>query len=311
MSYVDMDHAGWVESNNAAGRKQGKPKKDKHGTPRGYHTAPEKLNRFQARAMDICGMVFGGIYNAPISWDLVEWSPSAVHVPLRHGDFATWDHGNLSRLVFLCHEARIRGSLSVNGRGWMLSFHVRSHDGRMAERHPDLAEAVADMAKYLPADHRVRYVAELDDPLPANRRHHLEYLASDGLARAVERVTASLAKDEAVGAAREHHYVERAGADARDMVAKLGGGAELEELLRRMVGTIELTRATVAEGIWKAIAADRIMGTPEEAAAVRNNLVATANLAGGMGTDLAAPLRIALMDRFMAARRQAALEALV
>lgn len=311
MSYVEMDHAGWVEANIAAGRKLEKPKKDKRGTPRGWHAAPDKLNRFQARAMDICGMVFGGIYNAPISWNLVEWSPSAVHVPLRHGDMATWDHGNLARLVFLCHEARIRGSLAINGRGWMLSFHVRSHEGRMSERHPNLAEAVADLADYLPADHRVRYLAELDDPLPANRRRHLEYLASDGLARVVERVTACLAKGEAVGAAREHHYVERAGADARDLVAKLGGGAELEELLRRMVGTIELTRATVAEGVWQAIAADRITGTPEEAAAVRNNLVTTANLAGGLSTDLADPLRIALMDRFMAARRQAVLEALV
>ncbi len=309
MSYVNMDHAAWVESRNASVRKHGKPKKDKHGRLRGYHTAPEKLNRFQARAMDICGMVFGGIYNAPISWDLVEWSPSAVHLPLRHGDMATWDYGNLSSLVFnlsslvfLCHEARIRGNLSVHGRGWMLSFHVRSHEGRMAERHPDLAEAVADMAAYLPADHRVRYVAELDDPLPANRRHHLEYLASDGLARAVERVTACLAKEDAKGAAREHHYVERIGTDARELVAKLGGGADLEELLRRMAGTIELARASVACGIWNVIASGQPMDTAEQAAAVRNNLVSVAELAGGLSTGLAQPLRSMVMDRFFAAR---------
>lgn len=302
MSYVEMDHAGWVESNIASGRKMGKAKKDKNGQPRGWHAAPEKLNRFQARAMDICGMVFGGIYNAPISWDLVDWAPGSLHIPLRHSDFATFDSANLTRLVFLCHEARIRGSLAINGRGWMLSFFQRSHDGGMSERHPSLHEAVADQAKYLPADHRVRYVAELDDPLPANRRRHLEYLASDRLACAVASVTDALAKRDAKAAAREFHYVERAGNDARKLVNQLGGGPELEGVVRSMKATIELTRAAVAEGLWNLIAADAPMNTAEEAAGVRNALVAAANMAGGYDGKAINLLRAMVMDRFFAAR---------
>lgn len=248
MSYADMDHAGWVESNISAVRRNGMPKtpkKDKFGKPRGWHTAPEKLNRFQARAMDICGMVFGGIYNAPISWDLVEWAPESLHVPLRHSEFATVDFGGLSRLVFLCHEARIRGRLAVNERGWMLSFWQRSHDGSLSERHPNLLEAMADFEKYLPANHRIRYVAEVDDPLPARRRHHLAWLANSGAERWANDVAGAAEKGDRRKAMSALEMCDREVDTAQRYATELGGGPELAALVAQVEAQRDRAHAVV------------------------------------------------------------------
>lgn len=166
-----MDHAGWVERNIAAHRslttKAGKPAKvrrDRQGTARGWTEAPEKLTEFQARVFDILGMVGGGIYNCPISWDDIYWRHGGgLGIPWRHGHFATFDFANLTRLVFLCHEARIRCELSINGRGWLIGFWQRSHFGDTGTRHPNLDEAVAEFRQYLPANHHI-----------IDRRHDLE-----------------------------------------------------------------------------------------------------------------------------------------
>lgn len=158
MSYQRMDHAGWVENNNAAGNRMFARRK-------GYRPAPEKLTPFQAKVMDILGMVYGGIYNAPISWDKVEWSlGGGVFVTVLDDHLSTFDFGRLTRFVFLCHEARIRGEIRCKTRGYFeLAFWQRGHEGGMAKRHPSLDEAVAEFRTYLPADHRIIYRA---DPAP-------------------------------------------------------------------------------------------------------------------------------------------------
>jgi len=160
MSYNTMDHAGWVESNNAAAN-------ELYTKRRGYKIRPEKLSPFQARVMDICGMVGGGIYNAPISWERVDWGHAGpwqmVRVPFRDGRMATFDFYPLTNLVLLCHEARIRCEISATSRGnFMLSFSQRSHEGGMAKRHPNIDEAVSAFRAYLPADHRVIYRAPVE-----------------------------------------------------------------------------------------------------------------------------------------------------
>lgn len=154
-----MDHGGWVENNNAAGNQIYRKRK-------GYKPKPETLSPFQKRVMDILGMVCGGIYNAPISWEKVEWNAGGgVFVTLRDSWFATFDFHQLTSLVFLCHEARIRCQISAKARGYIeLGFWQRGHEGGMGRRHPNLDEAVAAFREYLPADHTIIYRAAAEEP---------------------------------------------------------------------------------------------------------------------------------------------------
>lgn len=147
-----MDHAAWVEQNNAAANQI-------YAGRKSYRARPEKLSEFQAKVMDICGMVGGGIYNAPINWDRVDWNcGGGVFVPWRDGRMATFDFYPLTLLVLLCHEARIRGEITAKSNGhFELRFWQRKDVGGMAERHPSIDEAVAAFREYLPADHRVIY----------------------------------------------------------------------------------------------------------------------------------------------------------
>lgn len=159
MSYVTMDHAGWVEENNRCARKG--TKKPRSDSRKGPHAAPEKLTVFQATVMDILGMVGGGIYNAPIVWDRVEWGGFGLGVPWRAtGGLATFDSDNLTRLVLLCHAARIRCSIRPHGFGhFLLFFTPREEAGRLHVRHPNVEEMVARFRAYLPEDHRITYRA--------------------------------------------------------------------------------------------------------------------------------------------------------
>jgi hypothetical protein len=155
MSYAEMNHARWVEINNGywnAGNQH----------RRGFKPRPEKLSEFQAKVIDICGMVGGGIYNAPINWDRVDWGSgsawSGMWVPWRDGRMSTFDGHQLTALVLLAHEARIRVEVQARANGHMvLSFFPRGHEGGCTERHPNIDEAVAAFRQYLPEDHRVRY----------------------------------------------------------------------------------------------------------------------------------------------------------
>lgn len=162
MSYATMNHAEWVERNNAACNKA-------HGHRRGYVPKPERLTEFQAKVMDILGMVFGGIYNAPISWGTVEWQyGKGISLVSPHGNgLATFDFAHLTTLVFLCHEARIRAEIDPAGpRGFRFSLWPRSHTGSMGQRHPNLDEAVAKFREYLPADHRIVYREDTGQAAP-------------------------------------------------------------------------------------------------------------------------------------------------
>lgn len=150
-----MDHAGWVEENNKASNQI-------NAKRRAWKPVPEKLNRFQAKVMDILGMVGGGIYNAPINWDKVGWSVGGcgMFVPWRDGQMATFDFYALTNLVLLCHEARIRCEMRAKASGhFELTFFQRSHEGGIAGRHPNIDEAVAAFREYLPADHPIIYRA--------------------------------------------------------------------------------------------------------------------------------------------------------
>lgn len=153
MSYARMDHAAWMESNNHAlnhRRKEG-------------NKLPEKLSDFQAKVIDIVGMVGGGIYNAPICQaDKIQWRYGFGGMSLTwNRELSTWDFEKLTLLVFLCHEARIRCELeAVAPRTMRMSFWQRKATGDVSVRHPNLTEAVNAFFAYLPADHRIRYQDE-------------------------------------------------------------------------------------------------------------------------------------------------------
>lgn len=154
MSYENMDHAEWAQSNITAAKTRAGSKRPR----KGLANAPDHLSEFQIKVMDILGMVGNGIYNAPIAWGAIDWDYGrGVAVPWRN-DMATFDFYQLTALVFLCHEARIRVQISPhNNRHLLLSFWQRKATGGMGERHPNLDEAIAAFREYLPADHRIIY----------------------------------------------------------------------------------------------------------------------------------------------------------
>jgi hypothetical protein len=152
MSYATMDHADWmqkqIDATRANAQRRGK-------IPMGL---PEQLSDFQKKAVDIVGMVGGGIYNAPIA-DKIDWHYGHTGVAfIWKREMSTWDFDQLTILVFLCHEARIRCQIESAGPSMMrLAFWPRTHKGDVARRHPSLDEAVTAFRAYLPADHRIIY----------------------------------------------------------------------------------------------------------------------------------------------------------
>lgn len=144
-----MDHAAWMESHNVWLRRGGK-----------RPDVPKALNEFQKRVVDILGMVGGGIYNAPIDPSKIDWhyGGSGVSVVWQHHCLATFDFGQLTLFVFLCHEARIRGQIEAAGpKNLRFSFWQRESTGDVARRHPDLDEALAGFRQYLPVGHRIKW----------------------------------------------------------------------------------------------------------------------------------------------------------
>lgn len=162
MSYVHMDHAGWVQSNLEAAKRCGFTKADERKArdhSRGWAAAPDQLNDFHKRAFTILGIVGGGIYNAPIAWDGIYWRADAIGVSW-YKTFATYDFRDLTRFVFLCHEARIRGEISpLNMRHLRVMLHERRPADEMARNHPSLDEALAQWRNEFPADHQLVYRA--------------------------------------------------------------------------------------------------------------------------------------------------------
>jgi hypothetical protein len=153
-TYQFMDHAKWMETQNRAINRRDRGRKN-------FRQQPEELTDFQKRVVDIIGMVGGGIYNAPIGLK-VDWEYGGNGVSfIWHRELATFDFDQLTRLVFLCHEARIRCEVTSGGPRMMrLAFWQRKPEGDIAVRHPNLDEAVSAFREYLPEGHRIVYQGE-------------------------------------------------------------------------------------------------------------------------------------------------------
>lgn len=162
MSYINMNHADWVQSEIIASKpratKGDKRKAAEHS--KGWAAAPDELNDFQKRAFNILGIVGGGIYNAPIAWDSVYWRPKTIGCSWYKG-FGTFDFQELTRFVFLCHEARIRGYIAALAPRYLnIMLTERDAEGSMCARHPNLDEAIAAFRAEFPADHSIAYRKE-------------------------------------------------------------------------------------------------------------------------------------------------------
>lgn len=156
MSYATMDHAGWVQRNAEAARRMTKLGRN---TNKGWHGTPDQLTAFQAQAMDILGIAMGGIYNAPILWDSVEWNDNRLAVPVSGTGFSTHDRNDLTLLVLLCHEARIRLHIAPHGPR-MLCLRMWQREGTSMKSHPNVEEAVASLRAYVASDHPTIYARE-------------------------------------------------------------------------------------------------------------------------------------------------------
>lgn len=158
-----MDHASWVQSTLTASKAQ-KPTANhlrSKAEGKGWYAAPDELTPFQRRAFDILGIVGGGIYNAPIAWSGVKWRPDQIVVPMRSANIlGTWDFMGLTRFVFLCHEARIRGYIEASSPGLLkVWLSERQATGDISRRHPNLDEALALFRAEFPANHPLIYRA--------------------------------------------------------------------------------------------------------------------------------------------------------
>jgi hypothetical protein len=154
MMYLDYDHAGWVERNNAAGRARCPSKKSTLNRVTGYHAAPEKLSPFHRRAVTILGLIWNGINNAPIIWGTVHWYSAGISVGFSEV-LSSFDGDGLTKLVMLCHDARIRvhirAAAGVPGE-LRLTLWQRQKSRDLLSGHPSLGEAVAAYREALPLD---------------------------------------------------------------------------------------------------------------------------------------------------------------
>ena len=132
MSYINMDHAAWAARN-----------------------WKRELSPFQARVINIIGIVGNGIYNAPISRK-IDWDYGRGVSVLWRRDMSTFDFDQLTRLVLLCHEARIRVDIApCNPQYLRVSFWQRQAEGGVSQRHPSIQEAIERWT--LPPDHMLRW----------------------------------------------------------------------------------------------------------------------------------------------------------
>lgn len=179
-----MDHAGWLQEQLTRQKKsilQRKLTKKEQGYANegcGWAAAPDVLNDFERRAINMIGTVGSGIYNAPIAWNRVYWASDrrAIGFPWRYGhELATWDFNQLTMLVLLCHEARIRGSIGPGMRELQISLHERTHIKNPKPNkwddyghiHPNLEEVVKYFRYCKPLNHPITYPGDVPADEPA------------------------------------------------------------------------------------------------------------------------------------------------
>ena len=115
-----------------------------------YNATPSVLGERVARLLD--RWLYGLHHMDDPS--AVDWSDDyVILVKLKAKTLATFDFDELTRLVFLAHDHCLRVQVSgLRGPvgGIQLMFHGRQREGRMAQRHPTLPEAVHEYRQHNP-----------------------------------------------------------------------------------------------------------------------------------------------------------------
>lgn len=170
--YLYYDHAGWLEDQIAATKRHKPTKREETAAKerKGWYAAPDKLNHFQRRAINLIGIVGGGIYNCPIGWQSVIWWPKQIIFSWEGNGFGTWDYLNMTTFTLLCHKARIRGYIGpCNQRYLKIFLSERSDQGCSATRHPSLDQALADFNRWYPHEHMITYPGDKEQFLTGSR----------------------------------------------------------------------------------------------------------------------------------------------
>jgi len=119
-AYALHDAAGWVARN--------------------YKRPLSDLGKEVAQILSVVG---GGIYNAPINVEAINWYDETFGIRVYwRGSLSNWDSPGLALLLIECHRRMVRVEIEpANMQGVRLVFHQRkSRDGSTMDRLPELDE---------------------------------------------------------------------------------------------------------------------------------------------------------------------------
>lgn len=113
---------------------------------RGLKVEPSPLGALVA---DILGVVYGGIYNAPINHRKVAWADPLWIEVAAYGSLDTYDGNRLTKLVFLAHALCVRVEVNpCNMKHLKICFSPREREGGTWKRHPTIDQAVAEFRRF-------------------------------------------------------------------------------------------------------------------------------------------------------------------
>lgn len=117
---------------------------------------PVKVSKFMKEVLSIMDETFRGLHHTDCmsQWKGTDYCRTrSIIYEYTHGELATYDGSELTRLVILCHERGIRLAISVdqNGkrrnRSLMLLFSNRmgNRSGKLYDRHPTIYQAIRNL----------------------------------------------------------------------------------------------------------------------------------------------------------------------
>ena len=107
-----------------------------------------------ARCAELVETWVGGLHHFPEGQKALrktDWSGEYVTF-LVYGSIATFDHDQITRLVFLAHDHAIRVEIQPAMRYLRILLHPRAREGNMSLRHPTLEAAVEAYRKHHPKE---------------------------------------------------------------------------------------------------------------------------------------------------------------
>jgi hypothetical protein len=106
------------------------------------------VSAFGERVADLLGYVFKGLYHANREAQKTDWSDDTNITFTTRQTLSTYDFSDLTQLVVLCHDQKIRLEIQGAAPGYLrLHFSRRDkREGQFHERHPTL-EAMTEIIR--------------------------------------------------------------------------------------------------------------------------------------------------------------------